>query len=42
MLWRPKLKWAAGISLIMGLVIIKLAWDILTGTDPNEYIYFQF
>jgi len=42
LLWRPKLKWAAGISLIMGIVIIKLAWDTFSGTDSNEYIYFQF
>ena len=42
LLWRPKVKWATAISLVMGIAILILVWDIFNGSEPNEYIYFQF
>ena len=42
LLWRPNMRWATGISLVIVLVLVKLAFDIYRGLEPNEYIYFQF
>jgi len=42
LLWRPNLRWATGIALVMAVVLVRMAFDIYEKTDPHEFVYFQF
>jgi alginate O-acetyltransferase complex protein AlgI len=40
--WSPNLRWAIIISLVVAVVLARMALNIYRGLDPYEYIYFQF